>query len=308
MNTVIVSEETKPINVFDEDFHHVQIGTVQSRIYEGENVVRHAFTTEDGHEVVLGATRTAFQNLDYAEILDPLLEMGFIITKFYLVRRGINLITYLEPGEDRALLKDPTSWDRGYWTDRYPNRKNLGGLREMISVTASLKPGRGFHFDYGLYRLICTNGMVAKILGFPTLHFNHANFNPEALRSMNGTDVPGLFSGKSHIEVGNKAGVQLFKNFMVNMEEAGPPPLPFYLREEISVLTRLPTWFSQALILSLELYLANGPSKFTLIDLMNAVTNPISMSPEHDGAAGRVVLKTNSIMKSSAMLIGAYSL
>lgn len=308
MRSVIVSEETKPIHVFDEDFHKVQIGSVLSRIYQGENVVRHSFVTED-HESILGVTRGAFQNLDYGEIIEPLLDMGFIITKYYLIRKGVGLVAFLEPAEETRLLRDPISWDHDYWVQRYPSRKNISGLRELLQVVAFLKPGRGIKFNHGLYRLICTNGMMSRVLEFPSLRFSHTNFDPTALQEFGHGDTAGIISEKMKVYVGNRNGVQAYKNFMENVGSVGFPELPFYLKEEISPLGRMPAWYRESMLETMDLFLETRSNKdMGLFDLVNTLTNPISMNPEHDSSAGRIVLKMDSYVKASAVMIGAYSL
>lgn len=140
IESVVVSEEARPVTVVNADGELVTLGTVISRVYEGEAVQRHEFIsgnlTEDEQELManpklnrpekrykLGPTTTKFNFVDHAQAIQPLVENGFQVQTMKLGRGGLSIYTVLEPVKPLT-LDDPITWDEEFWprTDKKGER------------------------------------------------------------------------------------------------------------------------------------------------------------------------------------------
>lgn len=104
--------------------------------------------------------------LDHTQVYEPLLEQGWTVQQHDIQRGGLDATTIFSYPD--VQFKDPVDWDHRLFANDL-----LGNpfLSPSIMVRANVKAGSRYHVTAGLFRLICTNGLVAQALGL-----GHANF------------------------------------------------------------------------------------------------------------------------------------
>ena len=301
METVIVSEEAKPVHIIDEDYSQVKIGDVVSRVYEGENVQRHSFIPINGGakgEYSLGPTTTMFKFIDYPDVLGPLLDQGYRIKTQNLARGGTILYAVVEP-PNPPHIEDPIKWDRHL----FPGAPNAP-LTEAISIFSSIKPGKGIRVTRGLWRLVCTNGLISQVLDLGHWKFSHTNYRPDKIRGTK--PLEGLTDGGFYI--GNRNGVERFSELIHLGTLNGQSRVPFYVEKNFGILRRLPKWYRHQFSGQLKTFVENSESDdFMGLDLLNALTTPLS-NPDGENATMRIQQRLDPLVNSCAQFIGAFSL
>lgn len=233
--TVIVSEEAKGVHVIDpstEGYPTREIGTVVSRIYEGESVQRHLFIPgvtvaeyqEDQSLDVekiyrLGPTTTHWEFIDHPTVLAPYLEEGFTVSKMFYGRGGLTMYALLQPPNPKV-YQDPIGWDAAFWNGIGRDDERLRGITESVVVTSSIKPKKGIHYQRGWYRLICTNGMVSAVLQWPKLSMSHSQFDIAKAYDYMGLYTAAGSGGYNDVDpgpfIGNLDGVRRLKQWVQN--------------------------------------------------------------------------------------------
>jgi len=300
MEKVIVSEETNPVHIFEQKtLEKERVGTVVSRIYEGESVQRHLFFPAEGvaqKEVYsLGPTTTGFQFVDFTEAIEPFIEAGTLMTS--RLWRGGTCYQALLRMDDYHAIKDPIQWDRELW-----NRKS-NKLWDILELRASIKPGRGISVTRGFFRVVCENGLISKILGMGHWRFSHLNFNADEI-------ISGASGGHTEIPpimVGNKAGAARFSQLIDTEHEV--EQMPYHLETSLNVLDRLPKWYKEDVQEQIGLFIQNSShDRMGPLDLLNILTTPFNMGERTDGSVARLSTKLESIVKASSTFIGPFSL
>ena len=300
MEKVIVSEETNPVHIFEQkSLEKQQVGTVVSRIYEGESVQRHLFFPAEGvaqKEVYsLGPTTTGFKFVDFTEAIEPFIEAGTLMTS--RLWRGGTCYQALLRMNDYSSIEDPIKWDKEIWS------RNSHKLWDILELKASIKPGRGISVTRGFFRVICENGLISKILGMGHWNFSHLNFNAQDIisgASGGHTEIP-------QIMIGNKQGARRFSELITPEREV--PDIPYHLETSLNVLDRLPKWYIEDVRDQIGLFIENSThDKMGPLDLLNILTTPFNMSERTDGSVARLSTKLESIVKASSTFIGPFSM
>lgn len=309
-NKVIVKEETFPVDTYNVDQEIVALGLIKSRIYEGEDVQRNFFINQSGKEYSMGPTTDRFEFIPHTAVLEPLLSEGYKIEKINSLRGGLSQMTILTPAEPRH-WDDPIDWDYEFWAD---NDRSEDGLNESIVVQSSLLPGHGYKIDRGFFRLVCTNGMVAKVLDMGSVSANHANFNPKTL-------ADALFGTTTVVDdrrllgpyIGNENGVAHLCDQLIHMRDDGiSEDLGFYVAADYTRILSQKGWWLDGFINHLDAFCHwSGNRPFYAMDLLNSITSPVSLREFETGNTNgsfRQLSKTEGLLESSARLIGALSL
>lgn len=358
-NTVIVSENARGVHLIDQtSLQSHEIGTLVSRIYEGESVQRHFFiegvnpSEYFGEESIpggvktyrLGPTTTDWEFVDHPDVLNPLLQMGFTISKLFYGRGGLTMSAILNP-PDFKIQEDNVSWDYEFWQEYRKNTPLVDyGIIESVVVTSSIKPKKAINYLRGWFRLICTNGLMGSVFSWPKLRMNHNYFDPSRVEEyLNDYAVGGQFEFSRGPFIGTGRGIGRLQSWLqdyvathsANLEDLEDSDdeddsasvsttysgnllpdieeeeVPFSVRQSLEPINRMPNWYALSLAEQFEL-MANGlgSGKVYAADMLNAITNPFYarnlVEPEFSPI--RLMSKTESLFKSFSDLVGAFSL
>lgn len=273
------------------------MGEIVSKVYQGENVQRHTFVTPT-REYRLGPTTEQFQFFDWPQIFQPVLDEGFTVNKLTVSRGGLRMHAVLS-NPDGPLYDDPMVWDTGWGTSQ--------GLRDSIVIHGGLRPGSGFHYVRGFFRLVCTNGLTIETLGLGKADFNHVNFSQETLADQ-------LFGVKTIIgteqiygqSIGTKAGLKKTTGLIKRALTEDQAEVPQYVRELLNPLTELPGAFLDKAFEQFAMLIQNSARKQVFeMDIANALT---SAQNRLEKAPARLAFKILPAQRSLAKLTGIFSL
>lgn len=305
---VLVNETNTPVEIYGMNNEVRTLGHLISREYEGEQVQRHSFIDNAGNERNLGPTTTEFQMIKHTDAIEPLLREGYSVTDQSLLKGGSVVLTILKNKDDEG-INDPISWDNDYWVD---SQSRNSRLFNAIMVKTSIKPGTGFTYRRGYFRMICTNGLFSQILDLGHSNMNHRNFSIDRMMgqlniSRGTADTPEL---KGHF-LGNQNGLKKTIDFLHQDIEtyAQTDEIPHYLNKPISTIARFPNWYLTGLNEQLE-RISESQGSIYALDLVNAATNVINYHRhgESERAADRLINRVDSLTDSLSALIGSFSL
>lgn len=276
------------------------LGNIVSRVYEGENVQRHSFLSSEGKEFSLGPTTEAFNFVDWPDVFKPVLDEGYQIEKLSVSRGGLRMHAVLS-NPTGPTYKDPIHWDQATWG-------KSKGLKDSVVIHGGLRPGSGFHFQRGLFRLICTNGLTIETLGLGKGDFNHINYEPDAAASalfgqsvVIGSDIIGQ-------QIGTVKALTRTKTIL---EKAISNPetyedLPHFARELVSPLTDFPKRFANEALQQFDALIQNaGRKEVYEMDIANVLTGAANRLPE---PPARLAFKILPAQRSISKLVSLYSL
>lgn len=285
---------TVPLSENRQDLHHpvtgVILGEIISRVYEGENVQRHHFEPRGSDKTYkLGPTTTEFKFFDWPALVQPILDQGFGIKKLDLSRGGLKAhIIFSDPKRTYA---DPIGWDKATWGKSKQ-------LEDSVVFKGGIRPGSGFHYHRGFFRMICTNGLVVETLNMGQGDYNHQNFKPESLadalfaKALKPTDGPVIGSTE-----GLSKAVKL-------IGQERPENMPFFLKEFVSPLEDLTGEFASNAVTQFEM-LINSKKEVHEIDIANGLTSALNLMK---APADRLPHQVLNIQRSLTKLTGIYSL
>lgn len=321
---ILVSQDTAPVQFLNKDGQVETLGNVIQRVYEGENVQRIAFDSKrDEKEYHLGATRETDNTfVNHVEPMQVLQERGYVQKDTVLAMGGTELFTVWENPNGQT-FEDPLTWDNDIWSHRI-ELPGAGNLTESIIQRGSIRPGRGISFQRGVFRMICSNGLVREVLGLGKVRFNTGNWSPRSLEEeLFGADVEVL--AREHLmgdRLGSRYSVSRFSGLLdtlqtVDSQDAFLDTLPKFVRPMVTPFTRAPKWYLDELKGQAELFHMSGIKDVHELDVTNMMTNAmnrprfgkvkegeerVSRSPNY------IVENMNSLTKAASSLIGVYSL
>lgn len=169
------------------------------------------------------------------------------------------LAYFSQPGVEYA---DPVQWDR--FADG-----GQGTLTPAVRVRSDLRRGHGFTYDLGYFRVVCTNGLVARAFSFGTLNLNHKLFETERVEDfLESNPVP---SPEGMGGVDSSLFIDIAKFLQDDPEQIANRPR--LLREPLQRIDGLLSRSSKVLLKQEFEEMAGSTPKITQLDLLNAVTN-----------------------------------
>lgn len=291
------TERSQPVH---HPFTQAELGHIVSRQYTDENVQRHTFITGE-KEYSLGPTTEAFQFFDWPTLVQPLLDQGFVPQKTTSSRGGLRMhIVFSNP--NGPVYDDPCNWDEESWGAST-------GLKDSIVLHGGLRPGSGFHYTRGFFRMICTNGLTVETLGLGKADFNHVTFDESTLAAQ-------LFTGKRVSlgtevlwgePVGTKAGLKKTQSVLQRaMDAESTADLPHFVRELVTPVTELPQKYLTETFKQFEQLVQNASrNKVYEMDLANILT---SAQNKLEKTPSRLAFKLLPAQRSLAKLTGIFSL
>lgn len=275
-----------------------ELGTITTRTYLGEGVLKHTFNNGT-RQFSLGPSTLDFEFVDWPEIFDPLFSEGYEVAQMIMARGGLKIHAVLQK-PDGPTYKDPLSWDTSIW-----GKSN--GLKESIVINAGMKPGFGYHFSKGFFRMICTNGLVVPSLMLGSGDYNHRTFSTDKL-------LEDLF-GKSVVVVGDqilgetigkKSSLTRVSNIISTLREAEDlEAVPPFMRKIVSPVVGLTEEVRSAAVEQFEQLINVRREDIFELDIANVVTSAMNR-PEK--VAQRNFFEQSRLQRSLSDLVGAFSL
>lgn len=185
--TITVKGQAQEVTYLDKAGEEKLLGKIMMEEY-GENEAR-AFTfypdqtnphsrgnkNETGYSLGIGSGSMAFVNPADAQRI--LKNRGYEIKDQVAYKGGLMMrTTYVNTNNE---LPDLLNWDESIWATY--NRER-GKMFPMISLDTNLVMGHmALRFQQGLYRLICTNGLVGTVLAMPSLEVRHSEWDVDGV-------------------------------------------------------------------------------------------------------------------------------
>lgn len=207
----------------------------------------------------------------------------------------------LTPG-DPLDVDDPVDWDTGMWG------VGNGKLTEAVLIKSSITSGHGINYQFGFFRMVCTNGLVSELFGFGNMRYSHTNWSNKGVES---------FISSNRLErrvdpiIGNKAGLSKTADILRKLANKEYASVPTPIAKTLAPLSKLPKWYNEGLIEQFDLIQNNkNDSRVSTIDLLNSVTSPMNWREQNDGEANadRLMFKLDTIAYPLAQLTAFLSL
>ena len=294
----------KKVYTYNQEGKKSLLGEVVSRVFEGENAQRHFFVSKGSDsEYSLGATTDTFKFLDHAQVMKPLLDEGYQIRSLKVMRGGLKLWALMTPGKPEK-LPDPINWDQDFWDHKGGNE-----IMQAVAISSSIAPGHGIRYQMGWFRQVCTNGLIADILGMGSGKFSHITWNKNGVSQF----LSDLGDGGVNPIVGSKAGVEQVYELVQQLpsisNEDTVLSVPYPVRSTLKPLMKLPSWYQSDLAEQLRLFSENGPKEVTALDVLNMITSPLNYREQQlEESRERYFLSTGRLVSPLNQLIGFLSL
>lgn len=280
-------------------------------VYEQENLSRYEVVDNDGDLVHdLGPVKGEdLSVVPHEDVLSHLLDHGFEIQRIIYKNAGVHMIAEVTPKPGMGFTtSDMITWDHSIWQDRaeYRNRN----LSELLKVSNQIVPGHRTRYDFGLWRMICTNGLMSKEFNISGASFSPGQWSPQQVNTEvlgNRDWNPDYTLGKY---VGTVQGLNSLQDLMVRMEMDDINPyreIPAFLQKPVETLGRLPRWFNSRIQDQFDLMRSNMDRDIHTLDVLCAVTNAVNQERiygHRDPAPDSQTARANDF----TLLIGAYSL
>lgn len=337
---VLVSETVREVHVPGDTNQPVVVGQAISRTYQGENLSANFYISSKGQkETTFKPSSDEFHFVDHYDAVAPLInDLGYQVKRSSISRGGaVFEATLVHP--DAPEIDDTILWDRSIWDEQLRRLLESGmkfAMQEMIHLVSEIDFKRAIRYTKGVWRPVCTNGMMALILGYPKFSLNHKNFSRDLLLGKVKSAKPIIgkpddFAALNGKFIGTVEGVQRYADFIKHSlltegssddEEAGLNPLvkiPTFIEDAIKPMERLPGWYLTGFANQLEVLAgASHNREVYALDVINAITSPLSLDRRDQAAKpkeqqkvrsyDRINRRQSSIAMASARLIGAMSL
>ena len=169
------AEETSSVDAFsgyrtiwgyDDDGKPMELGVVRYTDYEGSRNLRNLQFESylDGKAHNMGNASGRYTVISHSRIVQPFLDAGFEIRKAIYARGGQSMD--LQLGYPGTRFEDLIGWDHE-WLKEHAPESYAAPERAMelaVRVRSDLRPGSGITATAGYFRLICLNGLMAKVL------------------------------------------------------------------------------------------------------------------------------------------------
>lgn len=287
VGTAPVYSSSHPVYTISEAGERVELGLVDHREYEEDRRLRVPVLAAGGKTSVLGRGGSQFHIVDHWQAAEPMLDAGWKVQTLHHYQLGAQLIAFFTLPD--IVLPDTISWDR------------LGGSQGGDSFLAmrlftSLHLGHAIRYTIGIYRQVCSNGLVVKRLGLGSLvmrHVGHGEFGARKVadwleeRAAVLAQLQDVATRPLSIPVSCldwAAGTLRHLAAKQNDQEEFLRTQPeFVVRPLKTLQQRLPGWGMG--VLAEQLAMAQqGTDSISVLDLLNAVTNVADNGPRESRA------------------------
>jgi hypothetical protein len=267
--TVDAFEGGIPLTTINGDGQPIRAGRIVYRDYERDRNVRTLhFHSEDGQIYNLGHTSPQHKVTNPYDFVKPLLDAGFEPRMHHPFNGGAGLFaTFAHPGVE---FPDVIGWD----SDQHGGSEN--GMNLAVAARLDIRPGYNFRFIAGIFRQICTNGLITKWLGLGEYKLLGANQGQPSVEDW----IEGRFREIEDFSMERKstkalgwpvsALQDLFDENLENpLEMVGQQPA--FVRTPLRTMARLPKYARTSLLSNLETL--QGEKDMCQLDILNAITN-----------------------------------
>lgn len=183
MRTVTVTADRHEVEYMDRNHEIKTLGEIVIDNYENEGR-RILFNAARSNEFIPESKKTkpytlgfGSQHLDFvnpAGVMEILADRGWEISDQLAFKGGLQMITtFTNP---TVTLDDIYDYDHKFWSNF--NDSAVAGMRPAIHLETNLVVGKvAVSMLSGFLRMVCTNGLIIKLLGLPTLRFKHSDFS-----------------------------------------------------------------------------------------------------------------------------------
>lgn len=132
---------------------------------------------------VLGYGSGSLNFVNPSDVQELILDMGFEIDKQYAFKGGTQMQTLFR--HPKIEFPDAFDYDLDFWKKIYEGRGRelKQGMYAGATLETNVQPGRvAARISFGIYRLICTNGMVGEMLGIKSVDVKHGGFSEKLVK------------------------------------------------------------------------------------------------------------------------------
>lgn len=252
------------VQVGEANWELAPIGRLERKEVDGFKGQEVRFTSALNDKVYeLGNFRTN-NILDHGPIFEPLLRDGWEVVRHQTLRGGAKIATEFVHRD--LALDDNISWDFTSAGGQHPELKDAKSLPSLM-VLADARKGMQYSLTAGIHRLVCTNGLIAKVLDLGSMEFSHT------IAAESATDKVAKFS--TELLNGNRWNSMAYRTYQPAAAAtlagwlANPTEVPSLLKPSISTLDVWTTARREALVGNLD----SIQEGFTVVDILNAITN-----------------------------------
>lgn len=267
--TVDAFEGGIPVTSMDADGNPVKTGKVIYRDYEKDRSARVVqFLSKSGQLLSFGRTSSRYQVTNPFDFVEPLLDAGFEPRLHHPYNGGAALFaTFAHPD---VAFPDFIEWDQDQHGGNGQDM-NLGVVADL-----NIRPGYSFRFIAGIFRQVCSNGLITKWLGLGEHKIAGANGDQAGLSDW----IEGRFRVLEDFSVERKSTealewpVRTMESlFDESLENPGElvAQQPAFVRQPLGTMMRLPKYAKASLLDNLRML---GEEKgICQLDLLNCITN-----------------------------------
>jgi hypothetical protein len=262
----------------DENGQRVELQQATYRDYDADRAVRVARLGNSK----IGVVSQNYQLVDHYQVAQPLLEAGFTSVDLLKHRAdGIDMLAVLSHPD--IVYEDTIGWD----THLFPTQD--AKIHLAAKIDTSFRKGHGIRVTMGFMRVICKNGMVSYRLGLGNEVFSHKDFRTESLTNL----VERTLRKKNPWERLTKENTIPSAALdwpIEQLERMAEDPtyvftLPRFASAPLEKLTRqIPGWGVGKMAEVLKA--ARQAEDFSLLDVLNVVTDVAALRPDRMGSDG----------------------
>lgn len=270
--TVEATRKGRPFYTLNQEGNWDQVGDVILTNYES-NVQALALRTPN-KAYTLGRTSNLYQVIDHRQVIQPLMDEGWVPAKIDNTRGGGRLFVSLTHPSIR--FEDfVVPYDRS----RYPSVPGDGTLALSLGIWSDARAGHGVRVTLGFWRFICANGMVSSVLRLGDRTFKSTMAGHASFLEWIQNQVSRPLSGEA---LGYKVTRPEALNWLVDTlrkDEADLLQLPDIIRTEALAVHRdLSQGVRQTLVGQIQ-DLRDTGELVSAGDLLNTITNTANFQP-----------------------------
>jgi hypothetical protein len=290
---VTVTSNNRAVSIYNKKGEQIKLGTVVAEHYGDDEVRRFSFMPsganpwsperkiEKGYALGAGSKQMSFINP--ADAQEQLLEEGWKIVDQWAWKGGLQVTTiFNNPG---AAVDDTIEHDLAFWEARGRKR---GGMFPAVRLDTNLVIGRvAARYTAGVYRVVCTNGLISSVLNMGSASFSHRTWEEADLHKtiedfqwtqalLNKSNYKGSVLGSGH---SLRAVHKLLTTYIDASSAADAASAPWVrtMQKQLGMSANvLKGWTLEGFSGQLSMLADSNPDTIYSIDILNAYTNAVN--------------------------------
>lgn len=337
--TVQVNAEPIPVQYIDLQGVRQNLGTVSIDSFEGESMVKHQFIPAassthaqkwGGRPYSLGHGSSRLATINPADVQQHAIEGGWTPVSQYAEQGGVNITTIYRGGND---FGDFYSYDNKIWEQYRKGNDRPNSMFVGLKIETDLRVGHmAVTINQGIFRLVCTNGLIDESVFTGTIRHSHATISKgvDALRGYLASPKTEdeLFNGINNSVIGGRnhfeKAVSLIRRYRTELGNGELSPQMAFLSDTLSPFTGknnnhlmpkvihgtegVTGMLDMFDLMTDDLYMGD---KVTSFDVLNAATNTINLmraSQNSDANLWRQMAVVPSVITAVSNLTGMVSI